>query len=355
MVTQDLSDFDNDFSIIFERKKSWIFQGITSLEDLKENHLLLINSKNFLESFKGRFQKGPDKFNWSSLGLLFGKKFFERIYSENEEELKWLKESFSTIITVEDFEMTKVKLSKRIYEEKFQKINLLEDGLDSNSDHIHETSKISKKAFIGENVVIGKNVIVGSNVSIMANSEIGEGTVLYPNSTIYPFVKIGKNCIIHAGVVIGADGFGYHFSDGIHHKIWHSGGVQIGDDVEVGANSCIDGGTFSPTKIGAGTKIDNHVQIGHNCQIGKGVVFCGQVALGGSTVIGDFCVFGGKAGVSNGITLGSGCQVGGGGMINSNWPSGAVLGGHPARPLKEWMRGLAYVRKQSLRPNGSPE
>lgn len=352
MVIQDLTDFDNSFDLLFERNKAWSPLGITLLDDLKENHLLLINNKDYWEKFWSLFEKDPKDLIWSRLGLLFGRKFLERIFKNDDYKLEVLKKNFAVVISVEDFEMAKVKFSKKFYDEKYGGLNLIRDGLESKSVDVHASCSVSDKAFIGDNVILEKNVHIAANVSIMANCKIGEGTIVYPNSTVYPFVNIGKNCIVHSGVVIGADGFGFHFADGVHHKIWHSGGVEIQDDVEIGANSCIDGGTFTATTIGAGTKIDNHVQIGHNCQIGKGVVLCGHVALGGSAVLGDFCVFGGKAGCGNGINLGAGCQIGGGGLINSNWPSGSVLGGHPARPLKEWMRGLAYVRNKSLRPNG---
>ena len=128
--------------------------------------------------------------------------------------------------------------------------------------------------------------------------------------------------------------------------------MTIGHNVEIGANSCVDQGTFSPTTIGDGTKVDNHVQIAHNCKIGRGVIICGHVAFGGSAVIGDFTVLGGKAAVGNGVIVGKACQVAGNAMVNSDIEDSSVVAGHPARPLKEWLRGVAWLRQQSLKSKG---
>ena len=125
------------------------------------------------------------------------------------------------------------------------------------------------------------------------------------------------------------------------------GGVHIKNDVEIGSNVSIDGGTFSPTYIGENTKIDNLVQIAHNVQLGRGVLLCAHVAVAGSSKVGDFTVMGGKAAISDHLEVGAQCQIGGNAMVTGSWPDKSVLGGHPARPLKEWMRGLAFVRKES--------
>jgi len=155
---------------------------------------------------------------------------------------------------------------------------------------------------------------------------------------------------LHSGVVVGSDGFGYTFHQGQHKKIWHMGGVSIQDDVEIGSNSTIDMGTFSPTIIGSGTRIDNLVQVAHNVKIGKGCVLCGQSGIAGSAVLEDFVVLGGRAAVGPDVHLGMGCQLAGGSKVTDSaiWPAGSKLGGHPARDLKEWLKGLAYLRKVSL-------
>ena len=150
-------------------------------------------------------------------------------------------------------------------------------------------------------------------------------------------------------MVIGSDGFGYTFHQGQHKKIWHMGGVIIQDDVEIGSNSSVDMGTFSPTIIGAGTRIDNLVQVAHNCKIGKGCVLCGQSGVAGSAILEDFVVLGGRAAIGPDVHIGMGAQIAGGAKVTDGvWPAGSKLGGHPARDLREWMKGLAYVRKMSL-------
>ena len=127
------------------------------------------------------------------------------------------------------------------------------------------------------------------------------------------------------------------------------GSVIIGDKVEIGANTSVDGGTFSPTIIGAGSKIDNLVQIGHNCRVGIGVVICGQAGLAGSCVLGDYTVMGGRAAVGPGVIVGKGVQIAGNAGVIGNVGDGETVGGFPARDIKEWMKGIALVRKLSLK------
>ena len=125
------------------------------------------------------------------------------------------------------------------------------------------------------------------------------------------------------------------------------GGVIIGNDFEMGANSCVDQGTFSPTKIADGVKLDNHTQIGHNSDIGNGVILCGHAGTAGSVILGDFTVLGGYVAIGPGLELGAACKVGGGAKVLCDWPAKSKISGHPARPIKEWLRGIAWVRKES--------
>lgn len=269
----------------------------------------------------------------------------EKLFSD--EEKKQSEKHF--IAFCEDVMLALCQVSKIFFENALETQNDIVDARQLGSSQIDPTSDIAQHVFIGANVRIGASVTIYPGCRILSNCEIGDGVTLYPNVTLYPGTTIGKNSVIHAGSVIGADGFGYHFAGGIHHKIYHIGLVNIGSDVEIGANSCIDRATFGSTVVGDGSKIDNHVQIGHNCKLGRGVILCGHVALGGSTVLGDYTVFGGKSGSGHGLTLGKGVQVGGGGLVNCDWPDGSVVTGYPARDVKEWMRGLAYVRKESLK------
>lgn len=248
-----------------------------------------------------------------------------------------------------DVMLSLCQVSKVYFEQMQLEQNDIVDGRQLGTVQIDPTSDIAQHVFIGAHVKIGASVTIYPGCRILSHCEIADGVTLHPNVTLYPGTILGANSVIHAGSVIGADGFGYHFAGGVHHKIYHLGNVIIGRQVEIGANSCIDRATFGSTVVGDGSKIDNHVQVGHNCKLGRGVILCGHVALGGSTVLGDFTVFGGKSGSGHGLTLGRGVQVGGGGLVNCDWPDGSVITGFPARDAKEWLRGLAYIRKESLK------
>lgn len=261
---------------------------------------------------------------------------------------QWQERVLGVIVT-DNPALSIARASKLFYQHQMKDHQFLVDGRQLGETTIHPTAEISQGAFIGSHVQIGQNVIIHSGVRLMGHTQIDDGCVLYPNVVVYPYTKIGANTRIHANSVIGSDGFGYVFDGKAHVKIWHMGGVILGEDVEVGSNTSIDQGTFTPTIIGPGCRLDNLVQIGHNCRLGRGVVICGHVAIGGSSILGDFVVFGGKSGMGDHMELGAGCQVAGGALVNMDWPAKTVLGGHPARPLKEWMRGLALVRKLSLR------
>ena len=311
------------------------------LSNIEQGHFLFVKDKKFLN----KILENVDELNNKKFGLIIDQGLFEK---SSEQASTFIKNSLSWCITTDCMNISISRVSKYFYDIRELSLFPLVDGRQMSSTVIDPSANISQNVSIGANIIIEKNVTIHSGAVIMANSHILEDSVIYPNVTIYPFVKIGKNNRIHSSSVIGADGFGYNFQDGLHHKIWHFGSVITGDNVEIGANSCVDGGTFSPTLIGDGCKIDNHVQIGHNCKLGVGVIVCGHVAIGGSSTLGDFTVFGGKSGMGNGHSLGRGCQVAGGALVNSDWPDGSTLGGHPARNLKEWMRGLAYVRKESL-------
>jgi UDP-3-O-[3-hydroxymyristoyl] glucosamine N-acyltransferase len=278
--------------------------------------------------------------------LVFPKKNWMNLDASLQRQ--WLEKTQAVLIS-DNPSLSIAHASKLFFEQKMNDMQFLVDGRQMGETNIHPSAEISQGAFIASHVQIAQNVVIHSGVRLMNHVTIEEGSVLYPNVVVYPFTKIGKNCRLHANAVIGSDGFGFVFDGKEHVKIWHFGGVEIGDDVEIGSNTSIDQGTFTPTIIGSGCRLDNLVQIGHNCRLGQGVVICGHVAIGGSSVLGDYVVFGGKSGMGDHMELGAGCQVAGGALVNMDWPAKTVLGGHPARPLKEWMRGLAMVRKLSLR------
>jgi UDP-3-O-[3-hydroxymyristoyl] glucosamine N-acyltransferase len=206
---------------------------------------------------------------------------------------------------------------------------------------------IGANAFIGKNCAIGERVLIYPNVVIMDNCAIGDDTTIYPNVTIYQGAKIGSRVVIHSGAVIGADGFGFAPQpDGSYKKIPQIGVVVIEDDVEIGANVCIDRATLGETVIFKGVKLDNLVQVAHNVVIGRNTVIASQAGVSGSTKIGDGCMIGGQAGFAGHLELGDKITVGAqSGVSKSFLKSGQAVRGYPARPLREQLRQEAYLAK----------
>lgn len=216
------------------------------------------------------------------------------------------------------------------------------------SAKIHKTARIFSGAFIGENVALGENATIMPNAVIMDNAAIGANTTIYPNVVIYRDCVIGNNVAIHAGSVIGSDGFGYaHTKMGEHIKIEHFGNVIIEDNVEIGANVTIDRAVFESTIIKKGAKIDNLVQLGHNCIIGEHSLLVSQVGFAGSTTTGRNVVFGGQAGTGGHIHIGDFVQVAGRGAVGKNLPPNTKWGGHPLTELSEWQRMWVKLRKMT--------
>ena len=198
---------------------------------------------------------------------------------------------------------------------------------------------------IGEDVVIGDNVVIFQGVSIEAESSIGDGTILYPNVVLYDRTVIGRNCIIHGGVVIGGDGYGFATHDGQHHKVPQVGIVRIGDDVEIGAGSTIDRAAIGETVIGDGTKIDNLVQIGHGVKVGKHCFLVAQVGIGGSTEIGDWVAIAGQSGLAGHLKIGNRVQIAAKSAVLADVPDGAKVMGAPAVPFREFARREGALRR----------
>ncbi len=204
---------------------------------------------------------------------------------------------------------------------------------------------IAPGAVIGERVVIGDNVLVGANSVVENDCQIGEGTFLAAGVTLYPGTTVGARCRLHSGVVLGADGFGYNQKEGVHELVAQLGTVAIGDDVEIGANSSIDRGVYGPTRVGHGTKIDNLVQIGHNCQIGCYNLICSLVGIAGSTSTGDYVVMAGQVGVRDHVHIGQGAILSAMAGVSNDVPDGAIMLGAPATPLRRQKLQMAAVAK----------
>lgn len=217
--------------------------------------------------------------------------------------------------------------------------------------HIGEGTGIPEKCYIGAFSYIGKGVKLGEGVKIYPQVYVGDGAVIGDNSVlrsgvkVYEGCRIGKRCIIHSGAVIGADGFGFAPVDGGYEKIPQTGIVEICDDVEIGANTCVDRATFGKTVIGEGTKLDNLIQVAHNVEIGKANVFASQSGIAGSTHIGDFNMVGGQVGFAGHIRIGNRNEIGAQSGIPNNVGDGCRLLGYPAVDARQFARTQVYLKK----------
>jgi len=209
--------------------------------------------------------------------------------------------------------------------------------------HIHYQAKLGAGVSVGPFTVvergagIGEGTTVGAQCYIGENVRIGRRCLFYAQVTVRDNCVIGDRCILHPGVVIGSDGYGFSTDrrTGQHRKIPQLGNVVVQEDVEIGANATIDRGTIGSTVIGAGTKIDNLVQIGHNCRIGRGCLLVAQVGIAGSTTVGDRVILGGQVGIAGHLRIGDGAQIGAQSGIMADVDKGQVLFGYPARPHRE--------------------
>ena len=216
-------------------------------------------------------------------------------------------------------------------------------------------SELPKSVSVGSHVCIGKNVIIGEGVSIHSGCvigdgvTIGEGTVLYPNVTIYHGCRIGVRGIIHSGAVIGADGFGFAPDGREWVKIPQIGVVEIGNDVEIGANTTIDRGALDDTIVGDGCKIDNLVMIGHNCNIGPYSVIAGCTGMAGSTTLGEHCILGGASMISGHLTLAPNTTISGASTVMRSIvePGGVYASVFPLDSYEHWMRNASHIRRLS--------
>ena len=216
---------------------------------------------------------------------------------------------------------------------------------------INEAASVGEGCYIGDFAVVERGAKLGNKVQIYPqcyigdNVEIGEGTKLYPGVKIYEGCKIGRNCIIHAGAVIGADGFGFApKADGTFAKIPQLGNVIIEDNVEIGANTCVDRAKTDSTIIRSGVKLDNLIQVGHNVQIGSNTVMSAQVGIAGTTKIGSNCFVGGQVGFADHIVVGNGCKIGSQSGIDKGVADGETRFGSPALPGIQYHRSFAVFR-----------
>ena len=252
----------------------------------------------------------------------------------------------ATLIRVENAYESVAKLLQ-LYQSMQQK----RVGIDSLA-FIDKTAKIGKDCYIGPFVAIGENVEIGDGVvihphaTIGSNAKVGNNTEIYSNAVIYHDCKVGNNCILHAGCVIGADGFGFAPTSEGYDKIPQIGIVTIEDNVEIGANTCVDRSTMGSTIIRKGVKLDNLVQIAHNVEVGQHTVMSAQVGVAGSSKVGEWCMFAGQVGIAGHLKVGDHTTIGAqAGLAGGNLArkGGATLMGYPAVEHKKFARNMAAL------------
>ena len=291
-------------------KKEITFTNVAELKEANENSVCFFENYKFLDDLKD-----------SQASLIFVPQDFD-INLKQDTNLILLEKPYISFMMLIDYWLGLCSSKKK------REI--------SNAAKISNSAQIDKNVAIGSNVVIedfvkiGRNTIIESNSVIQKNVRIGSNCHIHPNVTIYEDCIIKDKVILHAGCIIGADGFGYVFYEGKHNKIPQVGNVIIEDEVEIGANSAIDRATIGSTVIGKGTKIDNLVQVGHNCKIGENSILCAQVGLAGSTEIGNVVYLAGQVGVAGHLKIDDGAMVGAQSGVAKYIPKKAKYFGTPA-------------------------
>jgi UDP-3-O-[3-hydroxymyristoyl] glucosamine N-acyltransferase len=242
----------------------------------------------------------------------------------------------STIALVTDEAYLKLALTSKFFAHK----------IETKGGHpkMGEGCDIDKRVRFGKEVSLGDNVVIMAGAYIGDNVTIGSNTLVYPNVTIYHHSQIGSNCIFHAGTVIGSDGYGFaHTKQGEHIKIYQNGNVVIEDDVEIGGNCVVDRAVFGTTYIRKGTKLDNLIQIGHNCDIGEHSLMAGQSGMAGSTITGRNLIMGGQSASAGHLEIGDFVTVAGKGGVTKSLESGKTYAGFPAVEHKLWLKAQAKI------------
>jgi UDP-3-O-[3-hydroxymyristoyl] glucosamine N-acyltransferase len=223
-------------------------------------------------------------------------------------------------------------------------------GIDPRAD-VHPTAQVGPDPSIHAFAVVGEGTVLGARCRLYPGAvvgrdcRLGDDVTLHPNVVVYDGTVLGHRVTVHGNAVLGADGFGYRFQDGRHVKVPQLGHVEVGDDVEIGACTTIDRGTFQATRIGAGTKIDNLVQVAHNCQVGRHNLFVSQMGIAGSSSTGDYVVVAGQVGIVGHVHIGDRAVIGGQAGVTKDVPAGQRMLGSPATPEREQKRILMSLEK----------
>ena len=252
----------------------------------------------------------------------------------------------ATLIRVDDPYATIARLLEMVQQmTKVEKTGIEQPSYIAEGVEIPADAYVGAFAYIGKGAVIGKGAKIYPQAYVGNNCRVGEGSVIYPGVKIYDGCNVGKRCIIHSGAVIGADGFGFAPVDGHYEKIPQTGNVELGDDVEIGANTTIDRAMMGSTRIADGVKLDNLIQIAHNCSVGANTVMAAQAGIAGSTKIGASCMVGGQVGIVGHISIADGTEIGAQSGVSRATKTGERIMGAPAVEIGEYARSLVYVKR----------
>lgn len=318
-------------------------------------------AKQIAEFIQGRVE-GDDNASVNDFAKIESGKPGAISFLSNPKYTHYIYDTESSIVLVdESVELEKpVKCTlirvKNAYESVAKLLQLYESmkpkkkGVDSLA-FIAPTAKIGENCYIGPFAYIGENAVVGDGCQIYPhavigdNVKVGEDCLFYPNSVIYHDCRVGNNVILHSGCVIGADGFGFAPSANGYDKIPQIGIVTIEDNVEIGANTCVDRSTMGSTFVRKGVKLDNLVQIAHNTDIGANTVMSSQCGIAGSTKVGEWCMFGGQVGLAGHITIGNKVFLGAQSGVPGNIKDGQQLIGTPPMPQRDYFKSQAVFRR----------
>ena len=252
---------------------------------------------------------------------------------------------YPNIIKVANTRYALSQVLNLFYPKKYQPSGISPQAIVGKDCRIGKDVSLYPLVYVGDSSSIGDRVVIHSGVIIGEGVTIGEETIIHPNVSICPHVHIGKRVIIHSGCVIGSDGFGYVKEKGVYHKIPQVGTVIIEDDVELGANVCVDRATMGATRIRRGVKVDNLVQIAHNVVIGEDSILVSLVGLSGSTSLGREVIMGGQSGIAEHVELGDRVMVAAKAGITKDIPPDSVVAGFPAIAMKKWKEQIALFHK----------